>query len=152
MLTSKLDMKDIGLTNVILGMRIYKNTWWLNLSQCHYIQKNLDKFKEDENSIIRTSVDVNLHLSKNTCDAISQVEYLQIIKSLMFLMNCIKPNITYIVNKPSRYTSNPGKNHWKAITRVLRYLRYSLTYRLHCTRYLAILEGDMLIGYLILKI
>ena len=41
----------------------------------------------------------------------------------MYVMNCTRPNISYSVSKLSRYTSNPGVDHWKAIIRVLRYLR-----------------------------
>ena len=40
----------------------------------------------------------------------------------------------------SRYTSNPGEDHWKALVRVLRYLKYTLNYGLHYTRYPAVLE------------
>ena len=43
-------------------------------------------------------------------------------------------------NDMSRYTSNPREDHWKAIVRVLRYLRYTLNYGLHYTRYLFILR------------
>ena len=59
----------------------------------------------------------------------------------MYIMNCTKPDIAYSVSKLSRYTSNSGVDHWKAIIKVLRYLRNALNYGLHYTRYLAILEG-----------
>ncbi|GJR88283.1 retrovirus-related pol polyprotein from transposon TNT 1-94 [Tanacetum coccineum] len=41
----------------------------------------------------------------------------------------------------SSYTSIPSDAHWKAMTRVLRYLRYSRDYRLHYDRYPAVIEG-----------
>ena len=41
----------------------------------------------------------------------------------------------------SRYTSNPGPDHWKAIVQVLRYLKYTQNYGLHYSKYPAILEG-----------
>ena len=41
----------------------------------------------------------------------------------------------------SRYTSNPGPDHWKAIVRVLRYLKYTQNYGLHYSKYPAVLEG-----------
>ena len=59
----------------------------------------------------------------------------------MYIMNCTRPAIAYSVSKLSRYNSNPGEDHWKALIRVLRYLKYTLNYGLHCTRYPAILEG-----------
>ena len=72
---------------------------------------------------MRTPVDVNLHLSKNNGKCLSQQEYAQAIGSLMYVMNCTRPDIAYAVNKLSRYTSNLGPDHWKAIVRVLRYLK-----------------------------
>ena len=70
----------------------------------------------------------------------SQQEYAQAIGSLMYLMNGTRPDIAYAVSKLSRYTSNPGPDHWKAIVRVLRYLKYTKNYGLHYSKYPAILE------------
>ncbi|KAL5824469.1 hypothetical protein ACOSQ3_020532 [Xanthoceras sorbifolium] len=58
-----------------------------------------------------------LHLSKNKGESISQLEYSRVIGSLMYLMSCTRPDIAYAVSKLSRYTSNPGADHWKAIVR-----------------------------------
>ena len=56
-------------------------------------------------------------------------------------MNCTRPDIAYVINKLSRFTSNPGPNHWIVLVRVLRYLRYTLNSGLHYTTYPAVLEG-----------
>ena len=65
-------------------------------------------------------MDISLHLVKNYGEPIFQVEYSHIIGSLMYVMNCTRPDIAYTVNKLSRFTSNPEKDHWKAIVRVLK--------------------------------
>ena len=59
----------------------------------------------------------------------------------MYVMNYTRPDITYSISKLSRYTSNPRVDHWKAIIKVLRYLRYTLNYGLNYTRYPVVLEG-----------
>ena len=59
----------------------------------------------------------------------------------MYIMNCTRLNITYSISKLSRYSSNPGEDHWKAWVRVLRYLKYTLNYGLHYTWYPLVLEG-----------
>ena len=59
----------------------------------------------------------------------------------MYLRNCTRPDIAYAVSKLSRYTSNLGEDHWKAIIRVLRYLRFTRDHGLNFTQYLAVLEG-----------
>ena len=53
----------------------------------------------------------------------------------------MRPDIAYTVSKLSRFTHNPGKVHWQALIRVLRYLRYSKSYRLNYIRYPVVLEG-----------
>ena len=141
MFNNNFDMKDLGVADVILGIKISKTSYGLTLSQSHYIEKVLKKFKQDDSSPMRTPVDVNLHLSKNTGKCLSQQEYAQAIASLMYVMNCTRPDIAYVVIKLSRYTSNPGSDHWKAIVRVLRYLKCTQNYGLHYSKYPAVLEG-----------
>ena len=141
MLFSKFNMKELGVEDVILGIKISKTSGGLILSQSHYIEKLLDKLNKDESNIARTPVDINLHLSKNIGQSISQLEYSRIIGSLMYVMNCTTPDIAYSDSKLSRYTSNLGVDHWKAIIKVLRYLSYTQNYGLHYTRYPEILEG-----------
>ena len=123
MLTSEFDMKDLGVVDVILGMKISRKSDGFVLSQSQYIKKVLEKFKEYDDSSVRTPIDVNLHLTKNKGQGIYQLEYSRIIGSLMYIMNCTRPNIAYAISKLSRYTSNPGEDHWKALVRVLRYLK-----------------------------
>jgi hypothetical protein len=59
----------------------------------------------------------------------------------MYLAGAIRPDISFAVNKLTRFTSNPGSDHWCALQRVMRYLRGTSTYGLHYIRYPAILEG-----------
>ena len=59
----------------------------------------------------------------------------------MYLMSCTRPDIAYIINKLSRYTSNPEAKHWQGIMRVLKYLRCTRDYGLYYTRYPTVLEG-----------
>ena len=125
---------------LILGIKISKTSDGLILSQSHYIEKMLKKFKQNDSSPTRTPIDVNLHLSKINDKSISQQEYAQAIGSLMYVMNCTRPDIAYAVSKLSRYTSNLGLDHWKATVRVLRYLKYTQNYGLHYPKYPAVLE------------
>ena len=104
-------MKDLVVTDVILGMKISRKSDGLVLSQSHYIKKVLEKFKEYDDSLVRTPIDVNLHLTKNKGQGISQLEYSRIIGNLRYIMNCTRPNIAYSISKLSRYTSNPREDH-----------------------------------------
>ena len=138
---SKFEMKDMGVADVILGVKIHKTPGGLALSQSHYIETILGKCKNLDIVPVKTLIDVNLHLSKNTGENKAQNEYASILGSLMYVMNCTRPDIACAVSKLSRFTVSPNENHWKAMKRLLGYLRHTQDYALHYTEYPAVLEG-----------
>ena len=77
LLNSKLDMKDIGLADVILGVKITKTSDGIVLSQSHYVEKILEKFGKSDTSVSRTPVDVSLHLTKNNGESVPQLDILE---------------------------------------------------------------------------
>ncbi|GJY00710.1 pol polyprotein [Tanacetum coccineum] len=103
MLKSKFGMKDMGLADVILGIKIIRTQNGLVLSQAHYVDKILNTQNAGDFGQSRTPIDT--------------------------------------ISRLSRYTSNPSYALWKAITRVLHYLRYSRDYGLHYDRHPAVIEG-----------
>jgi hypothetical protein len=134
MLTNKFDTKDLHVTDVILEIKISKIFNGLVLSQSHYVKKILEKFSKDDNSTVKTSIDISIHLFKNRSKGINQLEYSQIIRWLMYVITYIRPDIAYLVSKLSTFTSNSNMNHWKVIKTVLKYLRCTLNYELHYTQ------------------
>jgi hypothetical protein len=50
-------------------------------------------------------------------------------------------NITFAMSKLSRLTSNLGDDHWRALERVMHYLVGAIDYRIHYSKYPAVLEG-----------
>ncbi|GJS53282.1 zinc finger, CCHC-type containing protein [Tanacetum coccineum] len=140
MLKSKFDMKDIGLADVIFGIKITRTHNGLVLIQAHYVDKILNTHNVEDSGLARTPIDTSLHLSKNRGMGVAQLKCSRIIGMLMYLMTGTRPNLVYTVSRLSRYTSNPSVAHWKAMTRVLHYLRYSHDYGLHYDRYPAVIE------------
>ncbi|XP_072071815.1 secreted RxLR effector protein 161-like [Arachis hypogaea] len=72
---------------------------------------------------------------------IAQLEYASAIGSLMYAMHCTRPDITFVVCKLSKFTGKPSNQHWKAITRVLDYLKKTINLGLHYSDYPVVLEG-----------
>ena len=60
----------------------------------------------------------------------SHVPYASAVGSLMYAMVCTRPYIAYAVGVLSKFMSKPGKEHWKIVKRVLRYLRGTSNYGL----------------------
>lgn len=89
---------------------------------------------------INTPVSKSEVLSQRMCPKTPQEKeqmrkfpYANAIDCLMYIMMCTRPDICYAIGLVSSYQSNPGKEHWKVIKRVLRYLKgivdYSLCYQ-----------------------
>nr|GEV44210.1 zinc finger, CCHC-type [Tanacetum cinerariifolium] len=111
-LKSKFDMKDMGLADVIFGIKIIRTRNGLVLSQGHYVDKILNTHNAEDSGLARTPIDTST-----------------------------RSDLAYAISRLSRYTSNPSVAHWKAMIRVLHYLRYSRDYRLYYDRYFVVTEG-----------
>ena len=59
----------------------------------------------------------------------------------MYVMHCTRPDIAFSVCKLSRYTSNPSTEHWRAIGRVLGYLKRIKSFALFYDKFPSVLEG-----------
>ena len=140
-LPSKFDMRDLGESNVILGIKIRKTENGYSLCQSHYVEKILENFNCSNVVPVRTPFYPSRSLKKNNGPSVSQVEYAKIIGTIMFLMNYTRPDIAYAVSRLSRYTHNPNDKHWNALYRLLSYLKGTAKWILHFSKFLAVLEG-----------
>ena len=59
----------------------------------------------------------------------------------MHLMNFSRPNIAYAVCRLRRYTHNPNNDHWRALARLMKYLRGTMNYGILYSRFPAVLRG-----------
>jgi hypothetical protein len=58
----------------------------------------------------------------------------------MYLASAMRPDISFAVSKLSRFMSNPGDDHWRALERMMHYLKGTMSYQIHYTRYPRVLE------------
>ena len=105
MLSSNFDMKDMGIADVILGVKVTKTVEGYTLTQSHYAKKILDRFKNYSSGIAKSPEDINLQLCKSTGDDISQLEYVRVIESVMCITNCTRPDMAHAVNILNCYIS-----------------------------------------------
>ena len=97
-------MKDLGKAKMILGIKITRTPNGLKLSQEQYVEKILRKFEHLDCKTVSTPYDPSSQLKKNREHSVAQIEFAQIIGSLMYLMNCTRPDIAYVVHRLSQYT------------------------------------------------
>ncbi|GJR85873.1 hypothetical protein Tco_0209884 [Tanacetum coccineum] len=134
-------MKDMGEAYVILGIKIKRENKGIVITQSHYIEKLLKKFNREDCSPVSTLMDPVEKLKSNTGKLVDQLEYSKAIGCLIYAMTSTKPDIAYAIGRFSRFTSNPSRQYWHAITRVFKYLQGTMNYGLSYVGYPSVLEA-----------
>ena len=135
-------VKHLGPLEHFLGIHVQRNRSLgiLSLSQAKYVDNILNKFDMAECSPISTPLTVPCKLSsrdspQNNEEAcvMKNIPYRQVLGSLRYLVSCTRPDLSFSTGFLSRFMEKPGLNHWAALKRVLRYLKYTrnmvLTYK-----------------------
>ncbi|KAI7965086.1 hypothetical protein MJO29_003184 [Puccinia striiformis f. sp. tritici] len=94
------------------------------LNQSHYIDELCDRFLQGQHVSVYNPADSNFKnlRKKSDGDAPSPGPYNQLIGSLLWVSQCTRPDISFIVNRLSQHLRDPSDAHWYAAVRVLNYL------------------------------
>ena len=139
LLSSRYNMKDLGIISECLGMRIIYDqiTGSLNLDQTEYIEQMLQKFNLQNLRPANTPLDPGVKLSRNMApvtedDKIQALKfpYQEIIGSVMYLMLCTRPDIAFAVSQLSKYNTCHGTAHHTSVIHLMRYLSATSNLRL----------------------
>nr|GEV82208.1 zinc finger, CCHC-type [Tanacetum cinerariifolium] len=136
-----LNMKDMNEVDTILWIKIKRHSEGYELNQCHYTDKIIDKFQHLDIKEANTPYKSSCKLVKNDGHVVAQIEYASAIGCLMYATHYTRPDIGYVVCKLSRYTSNPSQDHYKAIRKVLGYLKRIRQLALYYDHFSVVLKG-----------
>ena len=123
-LSSTFEMKDMGKTFYILGIKIHRNrsNRLVVLSKEYYIKKILERFNLQDCNPIDTPFIRGENLSKEMGPKtlkekrkMINVPYSNVVGSLMYATMCTRLDIYYVVGMVSCYQANPSMMHWKAV-------------------------------------
>ena len=141
------EMKDSGLVNKILGIRV---TWLPNggvrLDQQHYIQQTLEEFglAECNSQPLPLGPGTDLNAESPRLPKEPHSKFRHMIGRLTYVAGGTRCDIQFPVNRLSQHLSEPTKIHLEAAKRILRYLRRTITYAIS---YVKGSDTAMLIGY-----
>ncbi|GKB95863.1 hypothetical protein Tco_0982000 [Tanacetum coccineum] len=130
-----------GEADVIHGIKIKRKNKGIVITQSHNIEKILKQFNREDCSPVSTPMDPVEKLMPDTGKPVDQLEYSRAIGCLMYAMTSTRPDTAYAVGRLSRFTSNPSRHHWHAITRVFKYLKGTMNYALSYVGYPSVLEA-----------
>eukprot|EP00253_Pinus_taeda_P006104 PITA_06104 len=93
--------------------------------------------KFDMKDVGATNYILGMEIKRDRCpksqeeqEDMSRVPYASAVGSLMYVMVCTRSDIAHAMGVLSRFMSKPGKEHWRAVKRVFRYLRGTSDYGL----------------------
>jgi hypothetical protein len=125
-LTSKFEMKDLGLMHYFLGLEVWQSPERIFLNQGKYAVEILKRFDMLECKSMNTPMETKLKLLVDTSsELIDATLYRQIIRLLMYLTNT-RTYICFAVNTLSQFLVEPRHVHLVAAKHVIRYLKGTL--------------------------
>jgi hypothetical protein len=149
-LSKRFEMKDLGEAHYCLGIEIARDRrkGSIKISQEKYVENILKRFHMSDCKPIGTPLDAGVKLSKNDDpgsqgdEEVKDKPYKSAVGSLMYAMLGTRPDISFAVGVVSRFSSNPTIHHWKAVKRIFRYLKGTISHGIEYER-----DGKALVGY-----
>jgi hypothetical protein len=149
---SKYQMTDNKDSEFILGMKYERNNDELHLNHTLHIDKTIQRFGLAGCKPQHTPIECERLTAQDRPTSIDEINdmkdkpYRSLVGNVLYIAISTRPDIAYAVNQVSKYCENPGKRHWSAGKRILRYLKgtstMGLTYKSNDTKYNSIvLEG-----------
>jgi hypothetical protein len=111
----------------------YERDWEKGIISAHqgsYIDAAISSFNLEDASPAPSPLVPNQKIGREFCPTKSdeiahmqQVPYRELVGLLMYIANGTRPDICYAVNMLAQVASNPGRVHWEAAKRIVRYLK-----------------------------
>lgn len=127
-------LKDLDNLSFFLGIEVSRVGSGMHLSQTSYIRDLLTRTKMTDCKPSPSPVDTTFRLSKHgeTFDFDYPSLFRSIVGALQYA-TITRLEISFSVSRVCQYMQNPTLDHWKAVKRILRYLKGSLTHGISIT-------------------
>src|SRR5579871_1965789 len=125
-------MTDLREVYHILGLRILRKDRQISVDQSYYIKKILKRYQIDKCNAVNTPIDTSIKLTtlREYEKIVNAEEYRSIVGTLNYTAILTRPNIAIAVGMVVRYMQKPGRLHWLALKRIMKYLKGIVDYRL----------------------
>jgi len=131
---TKWECRNLGEGNQdFLKMRIRRELNKFSIDQTSYLDKVLKRFGMENAKSAPTPLPTGYKpVNPDPVDPERHQKYQQVIRSLLYLMICTRPDIAYAVTKMAKFAINPLQEHLNKALYICRYLvgtrNYALTY------------------------
>jgi hypothetical protein len=121
----------------ILGIHVVRDheRRQVHLSQTAAINKAMKEFRQQNSRPVSMPMESGLRLSRSQepqseeeKHEMAGLRYRELVGSLVYFACATRPDIAYAVTKVSAFVNNPGRAHYDAAVRILRYLNHTRLY------------------------
>ena len=127
LLKGKFKMKDLGSVKYFLGIEFVHKNGGIEINQTHYVTKLLEKEGMIQCKSRATPCESNPNSFNDNGNGIKENQnsrkYRELVGSLIYLMTCTRPDISWVVTKLSQHLEKPEIADWVMLKHVLRYLK-----------------------------
>ena len=124
-LSKRFKMKDLGILSWFLGIQFTFENDCIRMSQSDFVGKVVEKFSMNDAHPRKLPCD--FHTNKFDFEDSPYMEdarlYREIVGSLIYIMTCTRPDLSYVVTKLSQYMAKPRVAHLTVAKNALRYLK-----------------------------
>ena len=129
-ITSEFEATDQGDPRLLLGIEIARNrnVSEIKISQGQFLHKILSRFNMEDSHPVSTPMENSNHLTPASDNDLFEdpLLYRAAVGSLMYAAIGTRPDIAFAVQKLAQFSHKPSNEHWKAIKRVLHYVKGTL--------------------------
>ena len=132
-LEDNFEVTKLGIANFYLGIKIEREEDnFYSISQEKYIDKIIMKSGLQDAKTSRIPMDIGyINIDRNKCTFLESNDiYRQLIGCLLFLCVNTRPDIAAVVSILSQRVSNPTKEDWVELKRLIRYLKGTKHFKL----------------------
>jgi histone deacetylase 1/2 len=130
-LKSQFALKQLGEVDYFLGIEVkHMPSGGLLLHQSKYIRDLLSKTNMENCKPIGSPMVANCRLNKFGIDEMTDPSLYRSTVGALQYATLTRPDISFSVNKVCQFMSHPLETHWKAVKRILRYLKGNISHGL----------------------
>ena len=134
-LSDHFKVKDLGQVSTYLGAHVQWSPNQCKIDQRVYVDKMVKRFNKIDAKPVYSpmagSVYLNHGMSPQTESEIKEmadIPYRSLTGSLLYAALLTRPDIAYATQRICKFNENPGRRHWKAGQRIIKYLKSTRTH------------------------
>ncbi|CAL1397253.1 unnamed protein product [Linum trigynum] len=124
-LHQQFSIKDMGELHFFLGIEVARTKSGIHISQRKYTLEIIEDADLLHTKPVSTPMDYKSHLSASTDEPYPNPEHYRHLVGKLIYLTTTRPDISFATQQVSQFMSNPTISHYKAVTRILRYLKHA---------------------------